>query len=62
MKADFIFFGGQSNMQGQTEAFDAFTAREHLYEYRFLTDELVQIKNLGIILTCEPEFISDSLY
>lgn len=46
MKADFIFFGGQSNMQGQTETIDnIFISQDNLYEYRLLTDELISLKN-----------------
>ena len=45
MKADFIIFGGQSNMQGQTESVDNFDTCENLYEYKLLTDELVELKN-----------------
>lgn len=45
MKADFIFFGGQSNMQGQTEEINKFSGGEKAYEYRLLTDSLIELKN-----------------
>ena len=45
MKADFIFFGGQSNMQGQTEAKDNFEVSQNAYEYRLETDSLKKLSN-----------------
>ena len=43
--ADVILFGGQSNMQGQTERRVGDTPVEGASEYRFLSDSLVPLKN-----------------
>ena len=45
MKADFIFFGGQSNMQGQTESLDKVIENPQNFEYRLLTDSLIPLNN-----------------
>ncbi|MBR3934798.1 MAG: hypothetical protein IKJ68_12950 [Clostridia bacterium] len=45
MKYDVIIFGGQSNMQGQTEALSECAQKEGCFEYRYLTDSLVSLKN-----------------
>lgn len=45
MKKDLILFLGQSNMQGQTERLTEDAVVPGAYEYRFLTDELVPLKN-----------------
>jgi len=42
---DIIIFGGQSNMQGQTERRMWDTPVEGVLEYRFLTDSLIPLKN-----------------
>ncbi|MBQ6708226.1 MAG: hypothetical protein IJM97_04680 [Clostridia bacterium] len=42
---DIIIFGGQSNMQGQTEALSESEVVENAYEYKFLSDSLVPLKN-----------------
>ena len=42
---DMIIFGGQSNMQGQSDALTSTAVVENCYEYRFLTDEVVPLKN-----------------
>jgi hypothetical protein len=43
--ADVIIFGGQSNMQGQTERLSENAVVEGAFEYRFLDDALVPLKN-----------------
>ncbi len=43
--ADLIIFGGQSNMQGQTERLSECEPVEGALEYRFLEDALVPLKN-----------------
>lgn len=45
MKVDLILFLGQSNMQGQTELLTENAVVKGAYEYKFLTDELVPLKN-----------------
>ena len=45
MKTDMILFLGQSNMQGQTERLTETATVDGALEYRFLTDELVPLKN-----------------
>lgn len=40
---DVIFFGGQSNMQGQTESLPGEPPVENAYEYKLLTDEIVPL-------------------
>ena len=42
---DIIIFGGQSNMQGQSGALTDTAVVEKAYEYKWLTDELVPLKN-----------------
>ena len=43
---DLIIFSGQSNMQGQTERFpEDISSIDGAYEYRFLTDEIVNLKH-----------------
>jgi hypothetical protein len=42
---DVIIFGGQSNMQGQSECLSEEAVVENAYEYKFLKDELVPLKN-----------------
>ncbi len=43
---DLIIFGGQSNMQGETDSFPATNDPvESAFEYRFLTDSLVPLKH-----------------
>lgn len=42
---DIIIFGGQSNMQGQSEALTSTEIVPNSYEYRYLTDEIVPLKN-----------------
>ena len=37
-KIDVIIFGGQSNMQGQSESLTSTDSVEHAYEYKFLED------------------------
>ena len=44
-KIDIIIFGGQSNMQGQTEALSEAEAVNDAYEYKWLCDGLVPLKN-----------------
>ncbi len=44
-KADIIIFGGQSNMQGQTECLSETEIVENASEYRWLTDSLIPLKN-----------------
>ena len=44
-KLDIIIFGGQSNMQGQTEVLSEAEAVNDAYEYKWLCDELVPLKN-----------------
>lgn len=45
MKKDIILFLGQSNMQGQTEKLSETVAVENAFEYKYLTDQLVPLKN-----------------
>lgn len=40
-----IIFSGQSNMQGQSECLSENEVVKNAYEYKFLTDELVPLKN-----------------
>lgn len=42
---DIIIFCGQSNMQGQSEALTSAEIVPDCYEYKFLTDEIVSLKN-----------------
>ena len=42
---DIIIFGGQSNMQGQTERLSECAAVEGAREYKMLSDELVPLRN-----------------
>ena len=44
-KMDVIIFSGQSNMQGQSECLSENDAVKNAYEYKWLTDELVPLKN-----------------
>ncbi len=42
---DLIIFGGQSNMQGQTEALSNTDVVEHAYEYKWLEEKKVPLQN-----------------
>lgn len=42
---DIIIFGGQSNMQGQTEVLSETEIVERAYEYRWLADTMLPLKN-----------------
>ena len=42
---DVIIFCGQSNMQGQTEALSENERVTDAFEYKYLTDSLVELKN-----------------
>ena len=42
---DIIIFGGQSNMQGQTECLSENTIVPNAYEYRFLDNDIIPLKN-----------------
>ncbi len=42
---DIIIFGGQSNMQGQTEALTNTDVVEHAYEYKWLDGKTVPLQN-----------------
>lgn len=42
---DIIIFGGQSNMQGQSERLSSTDIVENAYEYRYLEDALVPLRN-----------------
>lgn len=42
---DLIIFSGQSNMQGQSERLSENAVVDNAYEYKWLTDELVPLKN-----------------
>ena len=42
---DLLIFSGQSNMQGQTECDPKDTPIKNAYEYRLLSDSLVELKN-----------------
>ena len=44
-KIDIIMFGGQSNMQGQTEVLSEEQVVELAYEYRWLDNEMKPLKN-----------------
>ena len=44
-KADVIIFGGQSNMQGETERLSNTNVVENAVEYKYLTDTLVPLHN-----------------
>lgn len=44
-RADLIIFCGQSNMQGQTDCLSECEVVPSAYEYRFLTDAYVPLKN-----------------
>lgn len=45
MKKDLIIFLGQSNMQGETEKLSETDVVENGWEYRYLSDELVPLRN-----------------
>ena len=42
---DILIFGGQSNMQGQTERLSECEPVDEAWEYRFLEDRLIPLKN-----------------
>ena len=42
---DIIVFGGQSNMQGQSETLTSVEIVERAYEYKFLQDSAKPLKN-----------------
>ena len=42
---DVIFFGGQSNMQGQSEALSSTEPVENAMEYRWLSDTVIPLRN-----------------
>lgn len=42
---DIIIFGGQSNMQGQTECISDNSIVENAFEYKWLEDQLVSLQN-----------------
>lgn len=42
---DIIIFGGQSNMQGQTECLSDMTPVQNAFEYKWLDDKLAELKN-----------------
>lgn len=42
---DIIIFGGQSNMQGQSETLSSTEVVNGCYEYKYLTDEIIPLKN-----------------
>ena len=42
---DIIIFGGQSNMQGQSESLTSTEIVPNSYEYKYLTNEIVPLKN-----------------
>jgi len=44
-KADIIIFGGQSNMQGQTECLSESEVVENAFEYKWMADLLTPLKN-----------------
>lgn len=44
-KVDVIIFGGQSNMQGETDMLSECEVVENAYEYKFLTDSYAPLKN-----------------
>lgn len=44
-KIDVLIFGGQSNMQGQTECLSETEVVEGAYEYKWLTDEVIPLSN-----------------
>ncbi len=44
-ETDILIFGGQSNMQGQTEVLSEIV--ENAYEYRFLTDTFCMNPHVG---------------
>ena len=51
---DVIIFSGQSNMQGQSECLSECNIVKNAYEYRYLTDEAVPLKNpVGESITYE---------
>lgn len=53
---DVIIFSGQSNMQGQSECLSEQEAVKLAYEYKWLQDELVPLKNpVGEDITCEMQ-------
>lgn len=53
---DIIIFGGQSNMQGQSEALLGALPISNCYEYKYLTDTLIPLKNpVGEDITYERE-------
>ena len=51
---DIIIFGGQSNMQGQSERLSESIEVEGAYEYKLLCDEFVPLKNpVGENIRCD---------
>jgi len=51
---DIIIFGGQSNMQGQSECLTDTQSPLNCYEYKYLTNEIVLLKNpVGENITCD---------
>ena len=42
---DILIFGGQSNMQGQSERLSECETVEHAFEYRLLEDRLIPLRN-----------------
>lgn len=42
---DIIIFGGQSNMQGQTECMSEDMIVSNAFEYLYLDDDMVPLKN-----------------
>ncbi len=44
-KTDIIIFGGQSNMQGQTECLSDTETVSNAYEYKWLTNKFIPLKN-----------------
>lgn len=45
MMMDVIIFAGQSNMQGQSECLSESSVVKNAYEYKWLTDEMLPLKN-----------------
>lgn len=53
---DIIIFSGQSNMQGQSDCLSENEIVENAYEYKFLEDEMVPLKNpVGENITYKKE-------
>ena len=62
-KTDIIIFGGQSNMQGQTDYLSECEQVQDAVEYRFLTDSFVPLKNpTGEDITFEHKYQTKKLY